>query len=152
MHRLDATLHGALDYGLALAFLLAPGLLGFPNDAANASQLIGLAYLGLSVATRYPLGAFKLVPFPAHGVIESAMALAWLGIPWIAGFDEHAPARIFFVAAGIGLLAVVAMTDYRASARRVFLRGERRMRGIDRRARSLEVRFDRRLNDRRAWS
>ena len=152
MRGLDATLHGALDYALALAFLFAPGVLGFPNDAANASQLIGLAYLGLSLATRYPLGAFKLVPFPAHGVVESAMALAWLGIPWIVGFDDHAPARIFFVAAGAGLLAVVAVTNYRATARRVSLRAERRRRGIDRRARSLEVRFDRRLGDRRAYS
>jgi apolipoprotein N-acyltransferase len=147
---LDPALHGGIDYALALAFLFAPGVLGFPNAAANASQLIGLAYLGLSLATHYPLGAFKLVAFPAHGVIESAMALTWLGIPWIVGFDDHAPARIFFVAAGGGLLAVVAATDYRAT-RRVRARSERRRPGIDRRERSLAVRFDRRLGDRRAY-
>jgi hypothetical protein len=93
MKLLTPTLHGALDYALALAFLFMPGVLGFPNLAANLSQLIGLAYLGVSLLTRYPLGALKLIPFPVHGVLEAIMAASWIVLPWVLGFDEHAPAR-----------------------------------------------------------
>ena len=151
---LNPTLHGALDYTLALAFLFLPGVLGFPNQAANLSQLIGLVYLGASLLTRYPLGALKLIPFPVHGIIESAMALAWLGMPWIFGFADHAPARTFFVLAGLGLLAVVAVTDYRATALVDYTGSERRRSLIDRRERSLTVRSERRhgQRDRRAYS
>jgi hypothetical protein len=151
---LNPTLHGALDYGLALAFIFLPGVLGFGNFAANLSQIIGVAYLGTSLVTRYPLGALKLIPFPLHGVIESIMAAAWIALPWVLGFADDAPARNFFVVAGIGLLAVAALTDYRSTRRVTYSGTERRHRLIDRRQRALAVRMDRRAGerDRRAFS
>src|SRR3954471_17513322 len=105
---LNPTIHGALDYALALAFIFAPGVLGFPHAAAVLSQIIGVIYLGASLLTRYPLGALRVIPFPVHGVIESLMALAWIVMPWVFGFANHVAARTFFVVAGIGLLAVVS--------------------------------------------
>jgi hypothetical protein len=151
---LSPTVHGALDYALALAFLFLPGVLGFPNLAANTSQLIGLLYLGVSLLTRYPLGALKLIPFPAHGVLESIMAASWIVLPWVLGFDEHASARSFFVAAGIGLLAVVLLTDYQVAMRAVPSRDDRRHGGIDRRRHEIVVAVDRRFGtpDRRAYA
>ncbi|MDB5897569.1 MAG: hypothetical protein JWP22_4220 [Ramlibacter sp.] len=115
MKVLSPTVHGVLDYALAVLFLVLPGVLDFPPPAAVASYVIGVVYIAASLITRYPLGVLKLLPFPAHGVIESLMAIAWIALPWVMGFAEHGPARNFFVVAGVGLLVVVALTNYRAA-------------------------------------
>lgn len=78
---LNPTVHGVLDYVLALAFLLAPGLVGFGETAANLSTVIGVVYLGASLLTQYPLGAIKMIPFPVHGAIESILAASWIVMP-----------------------------------------------------------------------
>lgn len=115
MKILSPTIHGVLDYALALLFLVLPPVLDFPPTAAVASYAIGAVYVVASLVTRYPLGLIKLLPFPIHGVIESLMAVTWILLPWLMGFSGHAAARNFFLIAGIGLLAVVALTDYRAA-------------------------------------
>lgn len=115
MKVLSPTVHGVLDYGLAVLFLVLPAMLDFPPPAATASYLIGVVYIVASLVTRYPLGLVKLLPFPVHGVIESLMALGWIVLPWLMGFAEHAASRNFFVAAGVALLGVVAITNYRAA-------------------------------------
>lgn len=143
---LNPTLHGALDYGLAFAFLFVPGVLGFPNTAASVSQVVGVAYLAVSLLTRYPLGALKLIPFPVHGVLESAMAASWIAIPWAFDFSGDTAARLFFVVAGAGLLSVVALTDYRGAGATVYS-GEERRRVADRRRRPLPVHRERRVNE-----
>lgn len=152
---IDARVHGVLDYALAAAFIFAPGVLGFGPDAANLSRIIGIAYLGASLLTKYPLGALKLIPFPVHGLLEALMAASWLAVPWIFGFAADAAARNFYLAAGAGLLAVVAFTDYRSTPAGSHYAGhERRHRLIDRRQRSLAIARDRRagLSDRRRYA
>lgn len=150
----NPTIHGVLDYVLALAFVVAPGLVGFSDNAASLSMLIGIVYLGASLLTRYPLGAIKMIPFPVHGAIEAIMAASWIAMPWVLGFAGDAAARNFFVAAGIGLLAVVALTDYRATGAHQYAGDERRQRMIDRRQRALAVAADRRAGqiDRRGYA
>ena len=151
---LNPTVHGVLDYALALAFLLAPGLVDFSDTAANLSYVIGIVYLGASLLTRYPLGAIHMIPFPTHGVIESIMAASWIAMPWLFGFAGDAAARNFFVAAGVGLLVVAALTDYRATGARGYAGDERRSKLIDRRQRALAVAVDRRIGgfDRREYA
>ena len=113
---LKPEVHGVLDYGLAFMFFLMPSIFNFPDHAATLSYIVGVAYLGTSLLTRYPLGALKLIPFPMHGVLETMMAIFWVAAPWIMGFADHAASRNFFVIAGIALLGVVAITDYRSKA------------------------------------
>ena len=112
---LKPSIHGILDYGLAFFFFLAPGLFGFTDVAATLSYIIGAAYLAVSLLTRYPLGVFKVIPFPTHGVLESIMAASWIVMPWLFGFASDPAARNFFVIAGIALLGVVAITDYKVT-------------------------------------
>lgn len=151
---LNPTVHGVLDYVLALAFVIAPGLAGFSGNAASLSMLIGVVYLGASLLTRYPLGAIKMIPFPVHGAIEAVMAASWIAMPWLLGFAGDAAARNFFVAAGIGLLAVAALTDYRATGAQQYAGDERRQRMVDRRQRALAVAVNRRAGqlDRRGYA
>jgi hypothetical protein len=147
---LNPLAHGVLDYGLALTFLLAPALFAFTQASATLSYVIGFAYFGASLVTNYPLGAIRLLSFPAHGAIEAVMAASWIAMPWLFGFAGNAAARNFFVVAGIVLLVVVAITDYRGLETRAAYRGaERRQPGLDRRRRYVAVARDRRLGDRR---
>jgi hypothetical protein len=154
MKVLSPTVHGVLDYVLALAFLLAPAMVEFGDTAAGLSTAIGVIYLGAALLTRYPLGAIHMIPFPVHGAIESIMAAAWLVMPWLVGFADDAAARNFFVAAGVGLLVIAALTDYRAAQMHAYSGGERRNSLVDRRQRAHAVAVDRRVGglERRSYA
>jgi hypothetical protein len=154
MKILNPTVHGVLDYALALTFLMAPRLADFGAPATRLATLIGVVYLGASLFTRYPLGMIKAIPFPLHGIIESILAASWIFMPWAFGFADDAAARNFFVAAGIGLLAVAAITDYQATGMRGYTGEERRRHVLDRRQRTLVVAADRRVSqlDRRSYA
>jgi hypothetical protein len=142
----NPTIHGVLDYVLAVAFLLLPAMLDFPGTAATLSYIFGAVYLAASLLTAYPLGAFQLIPFPVHGVLESIMAAFWVLCPWLFGFAAASAARNFFVIAGIGLLLVAALTDYRGKeTRKSFAGAERRRSAAERRQRTMPVARDRRL-------
>ena len=147
MKILNPKVHGVLDYGLAILFLLVPGIFNFPENAATLSYIIGAVYIVASLITRYPLGAFKLLPFPVHGVLETIMAVSWLVMPWLFGFADFDAARNWFLFAGIALLAVVAITDYRAAERTggAYAGDDRRGGLADRRRRSMAVTRERRM-------
>jgi hypothetical protein len=141
---LNPTIHGVLDYALALAFLAAPGWLGFSDTAASLSYILGVIYLAASSLTKYPLGAIKMIPFPVHGVLEAIMAACWIVMPWVFGYAADTAARNFYVIAGFGLLLIALLTDYKATGPRSGYADERRHHMIDRRQRSMPVALDRR--------
>jgi hypothetical protein len=142
---LNPTIHGVLDYALALAFLVAPAWLGFTDTAASLSYIIGVTYIAASLLTKYPLGVIKMIPFPVHGVLETIMAACWIVMPWVFGYAADMAARSFYVIAGIGLLVVALLTDYKATGPRTANAGERRHHIIDRRQRDMPVAMDRRI-------
>lgn len=155
MKLLNPLVHGLLDYALAAAFLILPGVLDFSDNAASLSRIIGVSYAGVSLLTKYPLGVLKLIPFPVHGVLESLMAASWIVLPWLAGFQDDSAGRTFFMIAGVGLLLVAAVTDYKASGAHTAFRGrERRNAILDRRERYVAVSRERRMgpSDRRVYS
>jgi hypothetical protein len=155
MKPINPLLHGILDYGLIAAFLLLPGALGFSQEAASMARIVGVVYLGAALLTKYPLGVLKLIPFPVHGILESIMAASWILLPWVLGFQDDSAGRTFFMVAGIGLLLVAALTNYKASGAHSRYRGrERRQAMLDRRERYLNVTRERRMgpSDRRIYS
>jgi hypothetical protein len=109
--------HGVIDYAMAGMLMAAPWAFGFSrNRAATANSVAsGAAILGLSLMTRYPLGAVKAIPFPVHGAIETAAGAATLTAPWLMGFSRNRSAKWTHVLSGLATLAVVAMTDYKAT-------------------------------------
>jgi len=113
MKILNPQIHGFLDYGLALTLYVAPTLFGFSATPAMLAYIVATAQLVTSLATAYPLGVMKLIPFPVHGVIESLVAVGLIAFPWVLGFASETNPRNFFVGAGVVLLVVVALTDYK---------------------------------------
>jgi hypothetical protein len=47
-----------------------------------------------------------------HAGIEFVTAVALIAMPWMVGFADQPAARNFFIAAGLGLVAIWALTDY----------------------------------------
>ncbi len=113
MKILPPLVHGFLDYSVVLVFFLAPMLFNFSTIASMLVYVVGTGQLIASLLTAYPLGALKLIPFPIHGMLESVVAVGLIGAPWLFGFVTETNAQIFFVGAGVALLAVVAITDYK---------------------------------------
>jgi hypothetical protein len=113
MKILTPKVHGVLDYVVVAVFLIAPHLFGFSGGAALLSYAVAAVHLALTVATDFPLGAFRLIPLTIHGWIELAVAPTLAAVPFILGFGPGTPARYFFVAAGGVVFATWLVTDYR---------------------------------------
>lgn len=110
---ISARVHGVLDYAVAAVFLNAPMVFGFQHTPASriAYWLTGI-HLLLTACTDFPLGPFKWIPFRLHGAIELVAGLFVVAAPWIFGFSNQLPPRNFFVAIGVLILIVAALTDY----------------------------------------
>jgi uncharacterized membrane protein len=109
--------HGYIDYVAVALLVLAPSLFGFVGIAATLSYVLAVMQLGMSLITAYPVSLAKVLPFTAHGVVELVTSLFLIAAPWLFGFDAVAASRNFFVIAGVGLLLVYVITDYKAADR-----------------------------------
>ncbi len=112
MKPLSPYAHGIVDYLLAALLLFAPTLFGFGGAAENLCYVLAAAHVALSLATAYPLGAVKAVPFWTHGYIELAAAALLLVSPWLFRFDTFGPARNFFLVAGVLVVVTFLATRY----------------------------------------
>jgi hypothetical protein len=112
---LNPNQHGVLDYVLGGAFLVAPALFSWRPVPTITSYGLGIAQIGMSLFTKYPLGLVKLIPFKVHGAIEMTTALQIIAMPKMLNFKQMC-ATSFYVTAGLGLLAVWAVTDYSQAA------------------------------------
>jgi hypothetical protein len=114
---ISPTAHGVLDYLSSAAFAAAPTLFGFRDrGATRLARSLGASYTGLSLATAYPLGAVKKVPFPAHVASDGALGVALAAAPWLLGFSRDTRARNFFLAMAGVTAVVVALTQVRRAA------------------------------------
>jgi hypothetical protein len=114
MHRaIGAWSHGILDYCFAILIAIAPRVVGFAGRQARWCYLLAALMLVLALLTRYPLGAFRLVGFVSHGIVELLLAIVMIALPWIAGFSAGVLSRNFYLFMGVLLIAVWALTDFR---------------------------------------
>lgn len=105
--------HAIIDYVLVAVLFLAPWWFAFNGTPAVLSYLLGLTLLGISLATAYPLGIWRVIPFPAHGRLELIAGGAMVLLPWIGMFGADDKARWFFIIAGLAVMGLYAATDYR---------------------------------------
>lgn len=113
MRIIDARIHGYLDLLLVAIFLLGPLVLGLGGTPAALSYTLALVHLLVTLLTRFPLGAKKVIPFVAHGLLELAVGAALLALPSFLGFGPGSPARRFYLFAGVLILVIWVLTDYR---------------------------------------
>lgn len=117
MNFLSPRIHGILDYLTAGMFALAPTYLQAEGSqvAIMACYVVAGTLLLVSLLTRYPLGALRVIPFPVHGKIEFLAAAGLCALPWLGGFDGLPLSRAFFLYSGLSLLTLWLITDYRGA-------------------------------------
>lgn len=110
---LSGRVHGYLDYATVVLFGVAPSLLGLTGLTAWIAYALAGVHLLLTLLTRFPLGLLPVVPLALHGVIELAVSVALVALPWLVGFAADATARIFYMVAGAVIFIVWVFTAYR---------------------------------------
>jgi len=113
MKILGASIHGVLDYVAVALFAAAPALFGLAGLPAMALYALAAVHLLVSLATRYPMGLLKRIPFNAHGLLELVVAVGLVAAPWLLDFSDQATARSVYIGLGVVLFAIWLLSDYR---------------------------------------
>ena len=103
-------IHAFLDYPVAIALIVLPFLLGLGESNPLALQLsvaTGIAALILTLLTDHHLGAFKVVPYKVHLIVDFIVAIVFIIAPFIFSF-EGIDAYYYWIN-GIAVLSVVSL-------------------------------------------
>lgn len=117
MKVISPRIHGYLDFLTVFIFLLAPTLLGLGQLSAMLAYGLAVVHLIVTLASDFPFGVVKLIPFTVHGWIERMVGPLLIAIPFILNFSTEEAARNFYIAMGIIIVLVGILTDYQAEAR-----------------------------------
>lgn len=117
MALIPTKIHGAIDYVVGLLLIAAPWLFGFAAGGAETwvPVALGAGVILYSLFTAYELGAFRLIPVPAHLWLDGIGGAFLLASPWLFGFADlvwwpHVVVGIL----EIGLAATTETTTRRA--------------------------------------
>lgn len=111
--------HGALDYIVAIALLLAPMLFGFSEVGGAAviiPMVLGAGLFLYSLFTKYEWGLIKVLGMPYHLIIDVVASVFLLLSPFIFGFSTEAwNVWVPHVAVGIAVILVVIFSQTQPS-------------------------------------
>lgn len=112
---LPTKVHGALDYLVGLALILAPNIFQFSSmggPAVIVPRILGVVLIVYSVFTRYEWGVFKIIAMPYHLMVDLLASLFLAASPFIFGFVSSKPnAWLPHVVVGIVVVLVVLVTQ-----------------------------------------
>jgi len=117
MKVISPRIHGYFDFLTVFIFLLAPTLLGLGQLTAMLAYGLAVVHLIVTLASDFPFGIIKLIPFTVHGWIERMVGPLLIAIPFILNFSDEEAARNFYIAMGIIIIVVGMLTDYQAEVR-----------------------------------
>lgn len=107
--------HGALDYIVAIALILAPWIFNFANVGGPAVVIpvvLGIGLILYSLFTRYEWGLIKVVGMPVHLVFDVLASVFLIASPFLFGFaDMAANVWLPHVVVGIAVIIVVIFTQ-----------------------------------------
>jgi len=105
---IGAVSHGILDYLFAIILAVAPSLVGFAGRQARWCYIFAAVLVALALLTQT-----KLLRLALHGAVELLLAMVMIVLPWVAGFERGVLSRNFYVALGLLLIVLWALTDFR---------------------------------------
>ena len=112
---LPTKVHGALDYLVAVALLLAPNIFQFAGMGGPAvwiPRVLGVVLIVYSVLTNYEWGIFKVFAMPYHLVIDFLAALFLAASPFLFGFyRDSANVWLPHLVVGIAVVLVVLVSQ-----------------------------------------
>jgi hypothetical protein len=112
---LPTKVHGALDYLVAIALLLAPNIFQFAGMGGPAvwiPRVLGVVLIVYSVFTNYEWGVFKRFAMPYHLVIDFLASLFLAASPFIFGFYKESPnVWLPHLVVGVAVILVVIVSQ-----------------------------------------
>jgi hypothetical protein len=90
MRIISSRVHGILDYLVGILLIAAPWIFGFAFGGAETyvPVALGISAIVYSLCTNYELGAFHLIPMPAHLWLDLLSGIFLAASPWLFGFHE----------------------------------------------------------------
>jgi uncharacterized membrane protein len=104
-------IHGLLDYLAVIVLIVAPFALDFAHTnilALYISVVLGIGLLGYSLLTDYTYSLFGAISFKIHLIFDALAGISAIAVPFIFGFDGAI--KVYYIAMGIGVLSIVALT------------------------------------------
>jgi len=90
--------------------------------AVAVGVVVGAVVAVVSALTRYPLGLVKVLPFTVHSAGDYLAVVLLVAAPSSLRFEHTDPhLTVFYIAAGLAVLAVSVITDYQYSPKRLDL-------------------------------
>jgi len=106
--------HGVIEYAAGVLLIVAPFLFSFVANAAVAASLIaGVLVLTVAATTDGPTSLANQIPLAAHVLLDYALVVALIAIPFVAGFSDETAPTAFFLALGVAHLLVSIGTRFR---------------------------------------
>jgi hypothetical protein len=108
--------HGALDYIVGIALILAPWLFAFSDRGGAAVAIpvvLGIGLIVYSVFTKYEWGLIKVLSMPYHLIIDLLAAALLAFSPFIFGFYDENAMNVWLphVVVGIAVILVVIFSQ-----------------------------------------
>ncbi|MCB0489678.1 MAG: hypothetical protein KDC99_14450 [Cyclobacteriaceae bacterium] len=103
-------IHAYLDYPVAAALMLLPGLLGLGSSnpfALYLSIATGIAALILTLLTDHQLGVYRIIPYKGHLLVDALVGIVFVAAPFVFSF-EGLDAYYYWVN-GVAVLTVVSL-------------------------------------------
>jgi len=100
--------HGILDYALAIILAIGPSVAGFASKQAIWCYIFAAVLFVLALLTQ-----MKFIRLPVHGAVELLLAILLVLMPWLANFSRGVLSRNFYVAVGLLMIVLWALTDFR---------------------------------------
>jgi hypothetical protein len=116
---LPAWFHAIADYAVGVTLIVVALAVGGSVKTVGVGVVVGAVVLAVSMLTRYPLGVVKVLPFKLHSAGDYLAAALLVAAPFALSFDHSDPGlSVFYVVAGVAVLAVSLITNYQYSERR----------------------------------
>lgn len=113
---LPAWFHAIADYAVGAGLILIALVVGGSAAAVATGVVVGATVLAVSLITKYPLGAVKVLPFTVHSAGDYLAAALLLLAPFALGFSgSDSGLSVVYVVAGVAVLAVSLITNYQYS-------------------------------------
>jgi hypothetical protein len=108
--------HGALDYIVGIALILAPWLFAFSDRGGAAVAIpivLGIGLIVYSIFTKYEWGLIKVLSMPYHLIIDLLAAALLAFSPFIFGFYDENAMNVWLphVVVGIAVILVVIFSQ-----------------------------------------
>ena len=120
---LPAWLHAVADYAVGLSLIIVALASGAEGKAVAAGVVVGAVVLIVSMLTKYPLGVAKVLPFTIHSAGDYLASFLLIVSPFALDFySSDKGLAVFYIVAGIAVLAVSLITNYQYSDKREYNR------------------------------